>query len=736
MSLLEQPLQKTEITEKNNKNNSNNTINLLSFGEVNLTLTLDLEDEDIQKYHIHFENLTSLEYLYFLKENQSLWKRIKLSSTNKSMQLLLQINKVLKNKIKIKQISFTKMKYDHQQLKFKEFLTIITNSNGLFLDSYQICETELSIQLRIRHKKKRKVFVLCGKRTPLDDDDENNESQITREADNTILEEGATKENDFSKISKIEEIDESEKSESMIIINNSNKNPFLEIIEICNLDITNFIYFCYDDYNSGKYKNVSMENIYEYIFFLKKNYKIRTILNLEFEINNTEEFRDLLSIIDICIYYDKNKLFNMLKQFKTADDKIRKEQDCFRHYYDDKLKQKEIEEYFNNQNKKYTYRKHSNKSSNNIINSTTNSDKEEENKCYVKKFPSKKNINLKPITKLNKVINLKPLNKIEMFNYYKSAICDKDPMNYKNEKIIIVIEELTKVFFIEFNKELEKPFVLDFDLQLYEKINIHNLGTIQEYKYFIKKNYEKYIFIFISYLLSSLLQSNIMESLEHFLFIGYYGGGKILKKIIELEKNENKPIPDDENFFYPDIQKEEINSLIEHAQKKKKEYFFILDCNNKNETKLKLYNPLLDKYISSYFCSEREKNFLKTNGFINHRGKILYDPVYKESNSVNKNEKFVKNEDDLLQTCHDFKIKNKCKMKENECLERYKNVNEKQSKFLVGFKKTKKDYEIYRREAMNSNSKLPSIFQNTHKKFETITYSNTSKRSNSKKSNK
>ena len=724
MSEQDQP-QKYELKE-------NSISSLLSYGEVNLTLTLDLQTDIMERFSLNWNNMKSLSELTFLKENRSLWKKIKLSSTNKTMNLLLQLNKIQKQKTKIKHISFKKLNFDDIQSEYLDLFNNVTNLNGLYIDSYNICKNDISIQLRIRYNKKRRVFVLCGKRTPLDDDTDEDDLN-TKEDDNILLEEGATKMKDEEPIidepePEEESSDEDDKQNKLIKLSEEFYNP----------DQADFIYFCYDDYNSGKYKKISMDDLYEYFIYLKKNHKCRIILNLELEMEDSEEFRDLLSVTDISIFYDKNNLFNILKKLKSEEDKIKKEQESFRHFYDERLKQQEIGEYFKDQTKRNNLVNEADKSNNDINtkNSKEKEEEEEEKRFYKTYYSVDKKNNLKPIKSKNKVS--KSLYKIDMFNYYKTGICDKAPIKIKTDKIIIVVDELAKVFFVEFNYNLQKPLVLDFDLQLYQKINVHNIQTVQEYKTLIKNNFDAYIFLFISYLLSSLVSmggggDSSME--ETSLFTGYYGGCKILKKIIDLEKNEDKP-PKDINFYYPEIDKDEINELIEHAAKKKKEYNFILDCNNRNEIKLKLYNPLLDKFIYSYVYSSQQKNFLKTNGFINHTGKLLYDPVYRDSTANNKNEKKVKDEEDLYKTCHDFKLKNNYKMKEKECLDRYKNINEKQNKYLVGYKKSKPEYDIYRRTVLNNNFKLPNILQGSFKIKDMNAKSKNKKKSKNRNRNK
>ena len=130
------------------------------------------------------------------------------------------------------------------------------------------------------------------------------------------------------------------------------------------------------------------------------------------------------------------------------------------------------------------------------------------------------------------------------------------------------------------------------------------------------------------------------------------------------------------NNFWGQKEKEIIQ------KKRKKEIKFILDGNNKNIIKLKLYNPLLDKYAVSYLNNDKNKNYFKKYGFITEQGKLLYDPVYRESLLIGKNEKKVKNEKDLIKTCHEIITKNNFKMKEIECLNKYKNKNERLSKFI------------------------------------------------------
>ena len=121
-----------------------------------------------------------------------------------------------------------------------------------------------------------------------------------------------------------------------------------------------------------------------------------------------------------------------------------------------------------------------------------------------------------------------------MFNYYKAEVFEKDlSVKPGEEKILIVLDELNKLYIVQFNKGYEKPFVLDLDLKFYEQINVHNIRKVKSYKDLIKENIESYTILYIGYLLSALVNFTSSEnkvSEEAALFIGYFSGQKILKK--------------------------------------------------------------------------------------------------------------------------------------------------------------------------------------------------------------
>ena len=738
----------TNLSCRNIYNKQNIKGNLLSYGCLNLTLTIELTENDLNKNDIKWENIKNCDTLSFIIKDTSLWPRFKLSSTNNTLQTLLHMNRILENKIKIKHISFRKIKFRDNLSIFEDFLKSVTNSNGLYLDSHSVCSCELSVQLRLRYNGRRRLFVLCGEKTPLDDDDDEDGENEMKEEDNILLEEGTNYDlipgwENMNGGMEIYDIDTK--------MDNEEYNPFIDIPkEINNLNEFYFIYFNFEDYNGNETNifkgKITLKYLYNYFVYIRKNFKNnKTVLNMGFEISELGlELRDLLSITSIAIFYDKNKLFQILNNFRGEEEKIKREKEYFRHYYDNKIKKQEIQRYLDEEEQranflKYLQRRASEKNIFEKNNTKKNNFLDNEEVNFIPLFRHKtrfpKNIysiklasqhlnnnkksksksknknkeeEKKVVIKDNKYFV--PLSKVEMFNYYKAEVFEKDlSVKPGEEKILIVLDELNKLYIVQFNKEYEKPFVLDLDLKFYEQINVHNIRKVKSYKDLIKENIENYTILYIGYLLSALVNFTSSEnkvSEEAALFIGYFSGQKILKKIIQMDKNDIS-IPKQDSFYMPNLNENEIEDLINQAERRKKEIKFVLDGNNKNKAKLKLYNPLLDKYATSYINNNKNKNFFKNRGFITEQGRLLYDPVYRESLIVNKNERKIEDEKDLIQTCHEIKTKNNFKMNENDCLDNYRNIKEKLNKYMVGYKQKKPQYDIYLKEC--TNKKLPLI---------------------------
>ena len=286
---------------------------LLSFGIIHLLFSLNLEKHDLKKYKIKWEKLLSLENLTFIRKHKSLWKRIELSSNNDTMNILLNINKSSQKLLKIGFLSYKKIKYKDKQKDFENFIKSVTNKNGLFLTSCDICDCAISIQLLLKYEKNEKKFIILG-------EPETGKKEVKGEQDNIIQDEHIDANNEEKKAEIDKDKDDKNKNEE--------NNPFVkikkDIIEPRNF---NYIYFNYNDYINGEFSNtIKIEHLYEYFQTLKITTKSKIILNFGDEIiEDNDNLKDLLSIIDFYIFYNKDKLYNFLKQIKEKEDNYNNE---------------------------------------------------------------------------------------------------------------------------------------------------------------------------------------------------------------------------------------------------------------------------------------------------------------------------------------------------------------------------------------------------------------------------
>ena len=760
---------------------------LLAFGGINLILTLSLDKNDLSKNNINWEDLDSLKKLKFIRKHKHFWNRVELSSNNETLDILLNINKTSQKQIKIGYVGFKKLVYKDNQIEFEDFIISVAKQNGLYLTSCDVCKCTISIQLLLKYENQEKIFLLSGISTDINKTENNNlENKDLNENEgnnNKNIEEDKkngnnTKENEDKKNGNEEKTEENKenknnennknkekensnegnkqesKSNEEGEENEEEKNPFENLADNnINCGEFNYIYFNFNDYTIGEFKGkIKIHHLFEYFQDIKIRTNSKIILNFEEEAevfknqNKDEIFKDLLSITDLFIFYNKKKLYEVLKDLKEEEDKEAIDESYKFHCFEaqkkreekEKLRQKEeewsknykmfLEKYEkekkvpkhlktdgsvnNSQNIYITQEPRSidrdsdiykilgqeteprNTLANQNINkkNTENDSRDYYREIMIHKSKSEaKKFKLKPI----KPSNPKPLNKNDMFDYFKNGIFSRDPQKRPTEKIILVLDEFNKIFIVKCNKLEEKPFVSDFDLKLYPKMNVRNMNEILDYKKFIKNNFRKYVDIFFGSFLSVVTGNGKDGCDEDSLFLGYLIATNTVKKIAEIQRF-NLPLPNNKEFFSPSKNKEELDRLLIEANQKRKENAFILDGNTKRDMILKPYNPLLDKNLGTFLNSKNNKNFLQINGFVGKDGKIIYDPTYRETLGFNS-----KNRANKYRSIPNIKL-SKVKTK------KFKTVANATNKFLAGFRAKSPGYSIYNQRKAK-NKLLPPI---------------------------
>ena len=199
---------------------------LIAFGNLNLILTLNIDESDLSKYKINWDDINSLKDLKFIRKHHHFWKRIELSSNNESMKILLNINKTSPKLIYIGYVVFKKIKFKGEQNDFQKFLYNVLKRRGLFIKSCDICDCSINVQLVLKYEKDEKSFSLVeeskgNKKSEIKDkkvykeDNEENDDEKEKEKEQ--------EKDDTSKLN-----DEEEKNSNT---NSEYNNPFIGIAQ-------------------------------------------------------------------------------------------------------------------------------------------------------------------------------------------------------------------------------------------------------------------------------------------------------------------------------------------------------------------------------------------------------------------------------------------------------------------------------------------------------------------------
>ena len=634
---------------------------IISLGCINITLSLELSTNDIEEHSINWENLNNLKDLSFIKTESNLWNKIEIKSDDISTNFFLYMNKVNKNKIYIQYATLNEIIYDEEQKEFKDFIQQITGLNFLYIYSKKIFSSINNvINFELIYETNKKVFELTSV----------NKAVCNTEYNKMNTEE----ENNFIKLSK-------------------NKNIFK-----------------YFDYLFLDFKNIkkelshliSMQNWDIFLNNIKKDFGIKIIFYMDNFSLNTEE-KKIFKNIDIFIFPDKNNMQNIINHIKLKEDHVQKlkEYDETKSVYERNNNNSKIfEKRKKNEDLKYKKNKtFQSKSLNKYSLFQSNISKistlyNNYNQKRIKTIHRNKSNGMKNISKISDITNSynysKPLNMKNTLAYFKDHASEKKNSMLSENKILIFLDDFNSAIFCIMNKKENNPFIYNFEFKLFPVINVHNIEEINTYKNIIKENSKIYSIIFFSCVLRIITEEKIDNDdtcIKAFIF-----GNKCLKNIIEYEKT-NGIFPQNKNIFLTKINKEDISNF---NIKPKSERRFILDGNDVTKKKI-LYNPLLDKFSTTYFSSKVSRNIIKQNGLIDDNGNIFYDKIYKDSLGANPkytNNKYITDKE-LNKDIYSMNILKDIKNKETENINRLIKNKYILSKKLIGYNQKAYQYSIY-----------------------------------------
>ena len=224
----------------------------------------------------------------------------------------------------------------------------------------------------------------------------------------------------------------------------------------------------------------------------------------------------------------------------------------------------------------------------------------------------------------DKTKNKKVINKQKVFDYFITAIARGATDEVQGNKVGLFMEDCSKYTIIHcFKKSASKK---ELNVQPYPKINPHNINMVKEYQKIIKENKNDYYSIFVCLaaheisaggnVSTEVIYPSILTSLE------------IVKRKVECEKNDITTI-DDDQIYKVKINEKALQQELERLASDSKEGGFVLDCTNKDKSTLKDYVALYDYHLRGFFSSQLIRKNLQDKGFIDAKGFIIYDPVYR-----------------------------------------------------------------------------------------------------------
>ena len=578
---MEKPKNKVKLNKiKKKPSNIDPKDVIFTMGVLDLTFIIEFTDRDLSRAKLkRIEDINKLNQLEFLKYNEDLIRRIKLKSENEILKQLLLLNKTSEIKKRIEFFAVFRPKFRENEF-FEDIFDKVTKRNGIIINKKSITKkANFSIYFELKYKATIQRF---------------NYSEADTESDNQIENEHFDTKSGFHKKS--------------IITNNENSENKNE--------------------EGNKLLNI-----------LKPDYKKYGLVYINVnELKNIEE------------YLDADEFIEVVKSFKSKGIKI------FANYYkpdksdlveppmdDDDVFDEEDRYNANNNNNANNENENDNENGNeDNIEEQNTPQKEQENNNKPKEETFSKQQFLKTLYDLSDIFffdenqanklfdnhfktfsqkkGTNQVKKSQVHDYFISSIAG----NTKGDKVGLFLKDLEYFTIVNCSNKIGNYETLD--STLYPRRTIRNIELINKYKSVIQQNKDEFYSVFCSLMIGAV--SDPTKSFEQEIKVGFINALDIIKKELECSKtniafNEGRLIN-----FKSLKQTSRFNRT--NCSLKGKENGFVLDCMNKEKSKLKPYLSLNDKNLKWFFDSKYNWKNLVQKGFIDKKGYIMYDKEYRD----------------------------------------------------------------------------------------------------------
>ena len=592
----------------------------LSFGRLDLIYKLEFTEQDLLKPENEQSNddkyydITSfncIKDLEFMKDKKNIYDKIHLIPNNSTLEQLLIATKISKKKMHVDYIAYGRPKFEGDNEFFNEIFEYVNEKNHIDINQNPLGDSDTyTIVFEFTYKNKKHSFSIGTPAEKVDGDENGGNDDNEPEYYDP---------NEYMKQGKIPKF--------------TRKTSIL-----CNLK-PRYVRYCsfYLNFDELNYipGDFEKKDLIEFIFFIKKK-GCKIFLNFYQPKEEEEKKED---------EENKNKDNEIAGESYDTSGKANK-----------KIEQKEEEE---GKEEGESKEERKMKNLNNLYYLTDLYFFE--SKQAIKEFD-----NHYQFFREDKQIK-KSINKQKLLDYFIKGIASGLKNEVDGDKVGFFLDDFVKYTIVRAAKKTAQKY--EFDIQLYPKINHHNVKLVEEYKNIIKKNINHYISIFITFIICGITSTG---SNSNEVIVGaFLNALEIIKRKLECEKN-NIDLSDKELMKYK-MSEKDLGDRIKELCLGSQENGFVLDCTNKEKSKLKDYIPLYDYHLAYYFTSEETKKQLKQQGFINEKGFIMYDPVHrnrmrpdidKKKKKISKEEEQKKKENKIENNIKNIDVGSRMKDKE------------------------------------------------------------------------
>ena len=651
---------KTAKTKSKASGFSDSNPTMFTMGYVDLVFKLNLTDKDLEKpsdenqnneqnqekkkeneedKYFKLEDLNSILDLNFIKDKKEIWDKIIVSGGNDTMKQLLIGNKTSKKKCKIDFIGFGRPKFEGDEDFFDEIFNYVTAKNHLIINKTPLDEgARSSLTIILSHKGKTQT-IFVGKSQEEEDKENKKKKKKSKKSEKKDKNEKKEKKKNEKKGKKEKEKEEEEEEEEEEESEDEDEEDDEDEEEKKEDD--------YEENEAMKEKKIpKFRRSTSVLVNLNPSYTRYDMIYINYidlkKIPGDFKMRDLLELLK----FFKNKGSTLFVNFyKPKKPKIPEEPE-------------EPEDSHEDDNAIVGEGKTKIKQDDQPEEEEEPEEKKEKKEKKKKEGPSRKMIELNQLydftnifffdTKQSKKIfnkhyetftednihNRKQITRSKIFDYFIKGIATATKEEVNGMKTGLFVDELNKFTIIYASKKAANK--IEFDSQPHPKVNHTNLDLIKDYKKILKSHRNDYYSILISTIIISCATSAPNCQSTEVLYPAFLISLEIIKKKLEIEKNN---LEADDSIYKVKISEKTIMKDLEKFASGGKENGFVLDCTNKQKSTMKDYVSLYDYHLKTFFSSEYVRKDLKSKGFINTKGFIMYDPVHRNVMGTKKEKK-------------------------------------------------------------------------------------------------